>query len=306
MKIIKKLVYSVIALFLLIILNATMVNASSTKINAPENVKVSVSGVTNAKVKWSSVGGAKKYTIYRATSKKGKYKKVGTSQSTSFKNKNLTRGKTYYYKIVANGVNSNSKKSSYAKVKILTKSQVLKKIRNALKDKTWVKNNVKMKYTAFDSKFKGKQTLYFGKIKNKELVAVEAVSEENYSVQMFLVGYKDGKIKATTSSRIPVHYYHGGPSIDLDNGIAAVTSLHMGYYYDQFFKVTSVKFKELDKFEDNSGAMSDDVFYKLNGKKVSEKKYNDTFKKYSKYKCSSLSLKGGYKLTNNNLDKYLK
>ena len=123
-----------------------------------------------------------------------------------------------------------------------------------------------MKYTAFDSKFKGKQTLYFGKIKNKELVAVEAVSEENYSVQMFLVGYKDGKIKATTSSRIPVHYYHGGPSIDLDNGIAAVTSLHMGYLYDQFFKVTSVKFKELDKFEDNSGAMSDDVFYKLNGK----------------------------------------
>ena len=44
MKIIKKLVYSVIALFLLIILNATMVNASSTKINAPKNIKVSVSG----------------------------------------------------------------------------------------------------------------------------------------------------------------------------------------------------------------------------------------------------------------------
>lgn len=300
MKIIKKLVYSVIALFLLIILNATMVNASSTKINAPENVKASVSGVTNAKIKWSSVGGAKKYTIYRATSKKGKYKKIGTSQSTSFKNKNLTRGKTYYYKVVANGVNSKSKKSSYARVKILTKSQVLKKIRNKLKDKTWVKKNVKIK------DLKGySQTLYFGKIKGKELVAIEALSEQAGRVQMFLVGYKDGKIISTSSTEGPMNWYNGGPFIDLNKGIAGYGSLHMGYEHCKFLKVANVKFKDLDEFMNDEGAMYENPTFQVNGKKVSRKKYNSALKKYNKYKCVSLETKG-YKLKNKNLDKYLK
>ena len=163
-----------------------------------------------------------------------------------------------------------------------------------------------MKYTAFDSKFKGKQTLYFGRIKNKELVAVEAVSEENYSVQMFLVGYKDGKIKATTSSRIPFHYFHGGPCIDLNNGVAAVVSLHMGYMYERYFKVSNVKFKDLATFEDNEGAMENNTFHEINGKKVSKNKYQKELKKYSKYKLSSLQISGGHKLTAKNIDKYVK
>ena len=306
MKTIKKLVYSIVVLFLLIILNATSVNASSTKINAPENVKASVSGVANAKIKWSSVEGAKKYTIYRATSKDGKYKKVGTAKTTSYKDKSLNRGKTYYYKVKANGTDSNSKKSNYAKVKILTKKQVLKKIRNALKDKKWVKNNIRMKQTVFGTKMTGKQTLFFGKLKNKELVAIEAVSEEEYSVQMFLVGYNNGKIIATSSTEGPMHYFHGGPYIDLNNGIAGIGSLHMGYEYNKYFKVSNVKFTELDEFQNNAGAMSDDSFYEINGKKVSEKKYNEKLNKYSKYKFSSLQIKGGHKLTTKNIDKYVK
>ena len=295
-----KLVFSLIAIFLLILLNTTIVNASSSKIAAPKDVKASVSGTVNAKVKWSKVSGAKKYTIYRATSKKGKYKKVGTSQSTSFKNKNLTRGKTYYYKVVANGVNSNSKKSSYAKVKILTKSQVLKKIRNALKDKTWVKKNVKIK------ELKGySQTLYFGKIKGKELVAIEALSELAGRTQMFLVGYKDGKIISTSSTEGPMNWYNGGPFIDLNKGIAGCGSLHMGYEYGKYLKVSNVKFTELNTFMNNEGAMENETFYEVDGKKVSKKKYKSATKKYDKYNFVSLETKG-YKLTNNNLDKYLK
>ena len=306
MKTIKKLGYSIVILFLLIILNATMVNASSIKINAPENVKASVSGVTNAKIKWSSVEGAKKYTLYRATSKNGKYKKVGTAKTTSYKDKSLNRGKTYYYKVKANGTDSNSKKSNYAKVKILTKKQVLKKIRNALKDKKWVKNNIKMKQTVFGTEITGKQTLFFGKLKNKELVAIEAVSEEDISVQMFLVGYNNGKIIATSSTEGPMHYFHGGPYIDLNSGFAGIGSLHMGYEYNKYFKASNVKFTELDEFQNNAGAMSDDTFYEINGKKVSEKKYNEKLNKYSKYNFSSLQIKGGHKLTTKNIDKYVK
>ena len=49
MKKASKIVFSLI-MFLLIILNTTIVNASSTKINAPKNVKASVSGTKDAKV----------------------------------------------------------------------------------------------------------------------------------------------------------------------------------------------------------------------------------------------------------------
>ena len=301
MKKINKLVLSLMVLFILLVLNTTVVNASSTKISAPKNVKVSVSGVKNAKVKWSKVSGAKKYTIYRATSKKGKYKKVGTSKTNSFVNKDLARGKTYFYKVVANGASSNSKKSSYVKVKILTKSQVLKKIRNALKDKTWVKNNVKMKDVngrVLDSK----QVLYFGKLKNKELVAVEALAD--YSVQMFIVGYKNGKIVSSPSSDI-LHPFHGGPSIDLNTGMASAFSLNHGYTFWQISKVSGVKFKILDTFRDDEGAMSDKATFELNGKKISKKKYTSASKKYNKYNFISLSY-NGYKLTNSNIDKYIK
>ena len=254
----------IFAIFAILVLVYNTSVQASTKLSTPQNVKVSISGTSNVKVKWSKVEGAKKYKIYRAKSAKGKYKKVGTSKSTSFTNKDLSRGKTYFYKVVAIGKDSKSKKSSYAKIKVLSKKQVMKRIRNALKDKKWVKNNIKMKESVFGTEIMGGQTLYFGKLKNKELVAIEAVSEENYSVQMFLVGYK------------------------------------------KYFKVSNVKFKVLDEFQNNAGAMSDDTFYEINGKKVSEKKYNSSIKKYSKYNFSSLQIKGGHKLKSKNIDKYVR
>lgn len=45
------------------------------------------------------------YTIYRATSAKGKYAKIGTSKKPTFTDKKSKKGKTYYYKIQATGTN---------------------------------------------------------------------------------------------------------------------------------------------------------------------------------------------------------
>lgn len=53
------------------------------------------------KLSWKKVSGAKKYEIYRATSKNGKYKKIATTTKTSYTNKKLKSGKTYYYKVKA-------------------------------------------------------------------------------------------------------------------------------------------------------------------------------------------------------------
>ena len=69
---------------------------------------------------WKKVDGATKYTVYRATSKNGKYKQIGTTKGSSYTDKTVKKGKKYFYKVVANGFEKifNSKKSEAAKVKI--------------------------------------------------------------------------------------------------------------------------------------------------------------------------------------------
>ena len=59
---------------------------------------------------WYPVEGASKYNIYRSTSKKGKYKLVGSTNENYYENSKLKCGKTYYYKVQA--VNSGEKTTS--------------------------------------------------------------------------------------------------------------------------------------------------------------------------------------------------
>ncbi len=64
-------------------------------------------------VKWNQIFAATKYVIYRADSKKGEYKKIGTVKKPKsffkdmvFTDKKVKKGKTYYYKVVAIGTTS--------------------------------------------------------------------------------------------------------------------------------------------------------------------------------------------------------
>lgn len=90
------------------------------KITTPTKVKATKLSTKKVKVSWKAVEGARKYTIYRATSKNGSYKKIATTKSTSYKDTTVSKGKKYYYKIVANGPIDlyNSYKSSAAKVSL--------------------------------------------------------------------------------------------------------------------------------------------------------------------------------------------
>lgn len=68
------------------------------------------------KVSWSQVKGATGYILYRRTGKKGKFKKIATHKgkaSITYKDKKVSTGKTYYYKVVAYRVVS--KKKIYGK-----------------------------------------------------------------------------------------------------------------------------------------------------------------------------------------------
>lgn len=63
-----------------------------------------ITSVTTVKkklnIKWKKVKGAKKYMVYRSTSKKGKYKKIATVSGTKYIDKGVKKGKKYYYKII--------------------------------------------------------------------------------------------------------------------------------------------------------------------------------------------------------------
>ena len=56
---------------------------------------------STASLSWKKVAGAKKYQIYRATRKKGKYSKITTTKKLTYKNTLLSKKKTYYYKVRA-------------------------------------------------------------------------------------------------------------------------------------------------------------------------------------------------------------
>ncbi|MCD7723135.1 MAG: right-handed parallel beta-helix repeat-containing protein [Clostridiales bacterium] len=67
------------------------------------SLSVSKKAKTSLKIKWGAVSGASGYIIYRSTSQDGTYKKIATvsSSSKTYTDKNLKKGKKYYYKIVA-------------------------------------------------------------------------------------------------------------------------------------------------------------------------------------------------------------
>ena len=91
-------------------------------------VKVSSASASAIKISWQSISGADGYTVYRATSQSGTYSKVTTITSTSYTDKNITPGKTYYYKVIANGESSaaNSAASAIVSAKAVPGTPTLK------------------------------------------------------------------------------------------------------------------------------------------------------------------------------------
>ena len=76
----------------------------SKPIPATPTITAKNAGSRKIRISWNKISGASGYEIYRSTSKSGTYSKVKTVTSGStirFTNSNLTKGKTYYYKVRA-------------------------------------------------------------------------------------------------------------------------------------------------------------------------------------------------------------
>mgnify|MGYP002624861349 CR=1 FL=1 len=86
--------------------------SGSKKITTPSDVSISA-GYNSVTISFKKISGAKKYQIYQASKKNGKYKCVKTAKNTKITIKNLKTNVRYYFKVRAiNG----SKKSSFSKV----------------------------------------------------------------------------------------------------------------------------------------------------------------------------------------------
>jgi hypothetical protein len=86
----------------------------------PATPKISSVTVTFSSVKltWKKAKNAKKYEIYRSSSKNGTYQKIATVSKTTYTNSKLQSNHTYYYKIRA--VNGKAKSSFSSKKKTKT------------------------------------------------------------------------------------------------------------------------------------------------------------------------------------------
>ena len=107
-------------------------------------------------ISWKAVEGAKKYQVWRSTSKNGKYTLRTTITGTRYTNSGLAAGKTYYYKVVAVASNSEANSAeSLPKIRTADLAQPVIKVSNRASDGavkiSWEKIEGATKYQVYRS-----------------------------------------------------------------------------------------------------------------------------------------------------------
>ena len=84
-------------------------------VDAPTGLTNSDSGSSGKPiVKWTTVSGATKYDVYRATSESGTYTLIKTATTNSYTDTTATAGDTYYYKVKAYSSTGTTYASAYS------------------------------------------------------------------------------------------------------------------------------------------------------------------------------------------------
>lgn len=191
----------------------------------------------------------------------------------------------------------------------------INEIKKCLKDKQWLKNNVMMKKSCFNTDITGEQELTFMKIKSEEntpMVAVEATSEKDISREFFLVSYNNGVVLAKSITGFALHISHSNVEIDPNNQIADNTYFHMGAVKNTYINLKNASINYLDSIGyyfdvDENGNEKRSNFTKKYGEEtddtnITEEEYNKINSKYQNFKFYEISTK----LTDSNIDEYIK
>ncbi len=117
------------------------------KLKAPTFVKATNYAKTGKnKIKWKKATNAKAYAVYRATSKSGKYEKIGTTSNTYYTDKTSVAGKKYYYKVKSVFTINENLNSSYSK----TVSRLCDLARPVVTLSTKTKGKIKVSWKAVE------------------------------------------------------------------------------------------------------------------------------------------------------------
>lgn len=167
-------------------------------------VEVSYSSKGKPVLKWNDLYNTK-YTVYRATSKNGKYSKLGTTSGGQYTNSSASAGRTYYYKVVAKrGTASRTSNICEATVRCSAPTITVKRQTTTGKPVvTWKKISGAVKYQVYRS-FTGKNNSYemIGTVKGTSYTDKAALADQTCYYRVVAVDKKDQTSQNSKSAKI--------------------------------------------------------------------------------------------------------
>ncbi|MBA4686391.1 MAG: family 10 glycosylhydrolase [Candidatus Galacturonibacter soehngenii] len=196
---------------------------------------------------WKASTGATKYTIYRATSKNGTYKKIKTTTSTTYRLKNVKCGKIYFYKIVP------YKDKLPGKEKIIKANTIpdkVTKLKATVKDNTitltWKKAKGAVTYEIYRSNKKNSGFTKVAEIKKTKYIDKNLTYGKTYYYQVYARSNDSKGKKVVCNATIPKEN-----TADLSKEMRAVWISYLDYGL--------LKDKNESDFTKNINAMYDKV-----------------------------------------------
>ena len=156
-------------------------------------------------------------------------------------------------------------------------SEARKAIQNALKNSEWINENVHVKKTYFSENFSGTQELTF-EILRDDLAVVQSTfyDEDEPFSQIFLVGYKDGKVQVISfcdfNDDVPASFTY---AVDSDKMVLVAYSSRQGVFIRGAYQMDNLEFKEIASISYTYGDKNTDEL--INEFEQIEKEY-DTHK----------------------------
>lgn len=186
----------------------------------------------------------------------------------------------------------------------------IEQIKSNLKDAYWIRNNVMMTKSCFGEAITGNQTLNFMKViggKYTPMFLVEAYSENDLSNQVFIVSYQGGRVVVKPFTKYPLHNSHAGVEVDPNKCIAVISYMHMGYFSETYYDLSSGRAKELIEIGGDDNNSSGTTYYKRAANSsetvsISKSEYDSIHAQYSNYKFYPI----GTELNDANVNEYVK
>lgn len=214
---------------------------------AVKSLKYKADNYNTITLNWKASKGASKYIIYRATSKAGNYKKVKTTNKTTYSQKNVKCGQIYYYKVVPYA----EKLPGKAKIiKAYTKPDQVTKLKTSVNDNaitlTWKKAKGAAVYEIYRSTKKNSGFTKVGETKKTKYTDKNLTYGKTYYYQVYAVSNGTKGKKVTDNATIPRQ-----STADVTSEMRAVWISYLDY--------GTLKDKNKSEFTKNINAMYDTV-----------------------------------------------